>query len=94
MSKQSSGLTGSKSNQIGIWHLVGGRVISIIITLFLVMLIWFLLQQLNQVGAINLLHVILLGILTAALSMAFERSLVFLPLSRPKASTLKLEDRF
>lgn len=81
MSKQSSGLTGSKSNQIGIWHLAGGRVISIIITLFLVMLIWFFLQQLDQVGGANLLHLILLVILTAALSMAFERSLVFLPLS-------------
>jgi lipopolysaccharide/colanic/teichoic acid biosynthesis glycosyltransferase len=81
MSKQSSSLTGSKSSQIGIWHLVGGRVISVIITLLLVILIWFLLQQMIQVGEINLLHLILLVVLTAALSMAFERSLVSLPLS-------------
>jgi lipopolysaccharide/colanic/teichoic acid biosynthesis glycosyltransferase len=81
MSKQSSSLTGSKSSQIGIWHLVGGRVISVIITLLLVILIWFLLQQMIQVGEINLLHLILLVVLTAALSMAFERSLVSLQLS-------------
>ena len=81
MSKQSSRLTGSKSSQIGVWHLAGGRVVSIIITLFLVILIWFILHQLNQVGEINLFHLVLLVVLTAALSMAFERSLSSLPLS-------------
>jgi len=45
MSKHSSSFADSNSSQIGIWKLAGGRVISAVITLLLVVLIWFLLTQ-------------------------------------------------
>ncbi len=81
MSKHSSSLAGSNSSQIGIWKLAGGRVISAVITLLLVVLIWFLLTQMVQAGGINAWQVILLIILAAALPMGVERSLASLPMS-------------
>jgi lipopolysaccharide/colanic/teichoic acid biosynthesis glycosyltransferase len=81
MSKQSSSYAGSNPNPVGIWHLAGGRVISILITLLLVALIWLFLLQVTKVSRINAWHLLLLVVLPAALSLAFERCLVSWPLS-------------
>jgi len=81
MSKQSSSLVDSNSNHLGIWHLAGGRLISIIITLLLVTLNWLFLRQAIRAESANILHLVLLVVLTAALSMAIERSLASSPLS-------------
>lgn len=81
MSKHSSSLADSNSSQIGIWKLAGGRVISAVITLLLVVLIWFLLTQMVQAGGIDAWQVLLLIILAAALPMGVERSLASLPMS-------------
>lgn len=81
MSKQSSSLADSNSNQVGIWQLAGGRVISVIITLILVVLIWLFMQQVIPAGKLIAWWVVLLIILLAALTMAIERALVALALS-------------
>ena len=81
MAKQSSSLADSNSRQTGIWQLAGGRLTSAIITLLLLLLIWFLMTQMVQTGVISAWQVIVFLVLPAALSMAVERSLGWLPLS-------------
>jgi len=66
---------------MGIWHLAGGRTISILIAVLLVILGWLFLTQINLGGHLSPWHLLLLTVLAAALSMAFERSLVSLSLS-------------
>jgi len=81
MSKQSSSLADTNSSQVGIWQLAGGRVISVIITLILVILIWLFIQQVIPAGKLIAWWVVLLITLLAALAMAIERALFALALS-------------
>jgi lipopolysaccharide/colanic/teichoic acid biosynthesis glycosyltransferase len=81
MSKQSSSLADSNSKQMSIWQLAGGRAISILVVVLLVILGWLFLTQINLGGHFSTWHLLLLTLLAAALSMGFERSLVSLPLS-------------
>lgn len=66
---------------MGIWHLAGGRTISMLIVVLLVILGWLFLTQINLGGGLSPWHLLLLTFLAAALSMASERSLVSLSLS-------------
>ncbi len=81
MPKQSSSLADSNSSQFGVWHLAGGKVISVIVTLLLVLLTWLFLAQVNQVDRFSAWQIIMLVVLPAGLSMAVERSLASTPLS-------------
>jgi len=81
MSKQSSSLADSNSSQVGIWQLAGGRVISVIITLLLVVIVWLFLGKVIQASQTSAWWGVLLIIFIAALAMAIERSLASVSLS-------------
>jgi lipopolysaccharide/colanic/teichoic acid biosynthesis glycosyltransferase len=81
MPKQTSGLADSNSGSISIWQQVGGRVISLAITLLLVLLLWLFLDWMFQVPGINAWGYTGLVFLAAVLSLAVERCFYSLPLS-------------
>jgi lipopolysaccharide/colanic/teichoic acid biosynthesis glycosyltransferase len=80
MPKQPAGLADSNSNKITFWQQAGGRVISIVITLLLILLTWFFLDWMTQETGTNDWGYIVLVIMPAALSLALERSLSSSPL--------------
>ena len=84
MSKQPSELVDSNSSKIPIWQQAGGRVISVVITLLLILLIWFFLDWMAQGVWSTVWGYLVLVLLAAALSLAVERSLssLALPITR------------
>lgn len=80
MSKQHLRFSNPNSNQAGIWQLAGGRVATFLITIILVALIWVFMQLILLSGMSSVGWFSGVIILTAALAMALERSLVNLPL--------------
>lgn len=81
MPKQTFGLADSNSSSFSIWQQVGGRVISITITLLLILLIWLFLDWMFQLPGTNAWGLSALVFLAAVLSLAIERSFSSLPLS-------------
>ena len=81
MSKQHLRFSNPNSNQVSIWQLAGGRVVTLLITIILVTLIWVFMQLILPRGTSSASWVGGVIILTAALAMALERSLANLPLA-------------
>jgi lipopolysaccharide/colanic/teichoic acid biosynthesis glycosyltransferase len=81
MSKHPTRLSNPNSNQASVWQLAGGRAVSLMITIFLVILVWFFMQRLISNGINPAGWILGWMILSALLAMALERSLVYLPLS-------------
>jgi lipopolysaccharide/colanic/teichoic acid biosynthesis glycosyltransferase len=81
MSKHPSRLSSSNSDQASLRQLAGGQVVSSVNVLILIALAWFFIQQVLPTGKLSALWIGGAVVLTAALAIALERSLVFLPLS-------------
>ncbi len=78
MSKQPASFADTKTGSLTIWHFFSRRGFSFLSTFLLVVLIWIFLQGAGTFGAWGVIPLVLL---TAALSLAVERSLVSLQLS-------------
>ncbi len=81
MSKQPWWLSRTNSDQAGIWQSAGGRAVSLLNVVVLIALVWLFMQRVSTAGKFTFLWIIGVVILFAALTIAIERSLVFLLLS-------------
>lgn len=80
MSKQPLRLSSSEPDQVNIWRLAGGRVVSLVNVLILVVLTWLFMGQVLSIGKLTILWFCGAIILAAAIAIALERSMVFLSL--------------
>jgi lipopolysaccharide/colanic/teichoic acid biosynthesis glycosyltransferase len=78
MSKQPWRLSRTNSDQAGIWQTAGGRAVSLLNAVVLVVLAWLFMQRVLSADRLTLLWILGVVIIFAALTMAIERSLVFL----------------
>jgi lipopolysaccharide/colanic/teichoic acid biosynthesis glycosyltransferase len=81
MSKQPWRLSSPNSDQTSIWQSAGGRAISLLNVIILIALAWLFMQRALPSGTFTVLWICGAVILFAALTIALERSLVFLSLS-------------
>ena len=81
MSKHPSRLSSSNPDQASLRHPAGGLIFSTVNVLILIALAWLFMQQVLLSGELSALWIGGVIVLTAALAIALERGLVFLPLS-------------
>jgi lipopolysaccharide/colanic/teichoic acid biosynthesis glycosyltransferase len=81
MSKQPLRFSNTNPSQAHIWQLAGGRFFSLIILLLLVVSAWLFVERALGTGLAPLGLVAGVVILSTVLTLAIERSLVYLPLS-------------
>lgn len=81
MSKQPWRLSRASSDQTSIWQSAGGRAVSLLNAIILVALASLFMQRVLSTGTFNALWVLGVVVIIAALTIAIERSLVFLSLS-------------
>lgn len=81
MSKQPGRLSGTNSDPAGTWHSIGGRSFFWVNAAVLVGLAWFYMQHVFGSESFTALWMCGVIILAAALTVALERSLVYLPIS-------------
>lgn len=80
MSKQPIRFSNTGQSQADIWQLAGGRFVSLILLLLLVFIAWLFVARALVTGMSSLVSFAGVAILSVVLTLAIERSLVYLPL--------------